>query len=105
MDRNLRKSYECLELPITATEADVLLRQKALIKIYENKTIKTGISYDDKIGKIESSSSIIIENLKNKGIPKEELHRFDSSWKSIGVLSIIFAFVVMICFFSFYVFI
>ena len=104
MDKNLRKCYECLDLPITATAEDVRLREKALVKIYENESVEKGIPFDKKIDLVASSASTIVENLKNNGSPQEELHRFDSSWKSIGILSVVLAFVCMICFFSFYIF-
>ena len=104
MDKDLKKCYECLDLPITATEQDVQLRKKALVKIYETKAVEKGVSYDKQIGLIENSSASIIENLKNNGTPKDEHHYFESSWKSIGILSIALAFVAMICFFSFYIF-
>ena len=103
MDKNLKKCYEYLDLPITATIEEVELRQKALIKIYNNKSTEKGVSYDKKIGIVETSASAIIENIKNNGIPKDEHHYFDSSWKSIGILTTILAFVGMFCYFSFYV--
>ena len=37
MDKNLRKSYECLDLPITASVEQVEAREKALIKILQAK--------------------------------------------------------------------
>ncbi len=104
MDKNLRKCYECLDLPISATIQDVQLREKALIKICENKALENGISCDKEIGIIETSAKTVIENIKNNGIPKEENHYFDSSWKSVVTLTIVLAFVAMICFFSFYIF-
>lgn len=104
MDKNLKKCYECLDLPISATEDDVELRKKALVKIYNNKSVEKGVSYDKQIGLVETSAETILENLKNNGIPKDEHHYFESSWKSVGILAIVLAFVAMFCFFSFYIF-
>lgn len=103
MEKEIEKCYEYLNLPITASIEDVELRQKALVKIYCNKSQEKGVSYGKQIGLVETSAKTIIENIKNNGIPKEESHRFDSSWKSIGILAIVLAFVGILCFFSFYV--
>ena len=104
MDKKLRKSYECLDLPISATIEEVESREKALIKIYNSKEVEKGISYDKKIGEIEASSKLIIENIKNNGIPQEEHHKFESDWTSIWILSAVLLFAAMLCFFSFYIF-
>lgn len=104
MNKDLKKCYECLDLPFEATIEDVQVRKNALIKIYNNKSIEKGISYDKQIGLVETSAKAIIENIKNNGIPKEEAHHFESSWKSVSILLITFVFVAMICFFSFYIF-
>lgn len=104
MDKNLRKCYECLDLPISSTIEDVQLREKALIKICENEAKEKGVDCNKRLADVEMSAKTIINNIKNNGIPKEENHYFDSSWKSVATLAVVLAFVAMICFFSFYIF-
>ena len=104
MDKGLRKCYECLDLPFSATAEDVEIRKNALIKVYNNKAVGKGISFERQIEQIETSASTIVENLKNNGTPIVKNHYFDSSWKSIAILGIVLAFVAMFCFFSFYIF-
>lgn len=104
MNKDLKKCYECLDLSFNATTDEVKVREKALIKIYNNKALEKGVSCDKEKGLIETSAHTIIENIKKNGIPKEETHRFECSWKSVGILSIILVFVAIICFFSFYIF-
>lgn len=104
MNRELKKCYECLDLPINATIEDVETRKKALIKIYNNKTIEKGISYEKQIGLVETSAVAIVENIKKNGLPNEEVHHFETSWKGISILFVALIFVAMICFFSFYIF-
>ena len=102
MNKELKRSYECLDLPFSATSEDVKMREKALIKIYNNKSVENGNSHDKEIGEIEKSAKIILENLKKNGQPKE-VHSFDSSWHSIIILLAVLFFVGLLCFFSFYV--
>ena len=64
MNKNLRKCYECLDLPVSANEQDVEIRTKALIKILENKQLEKGVSCDKEIGEVETASATIIENIK-----------------------------------------
>ena len=104
MDKKLRRCYEILDLNISSTIEDVQIRKNAMVKIYNNKSLEKGVSHDKQLGVIEESASLIIENIKNNGIPKEENHYFDSSWKSIGILTVVLFFVGLICFFSFYIF-
>ena len=104
MEKELRKCYEVLDLPFSATEEDVKLREKALIKIYSNKSIEKGVSFEKEIGMVETSSAQILENIKKNGIPKEIPHSFDSSWSSIGYLAISLLLIALVCGFSFYIF-
>ena len=104
MNKELKKCYEYLDLPINSTIEDVQAREKALIKIYQSKAQEKGVSYEKQIGLVETYAREIIENIKNNGVVKEEFHRFESSWNSISILLIIFVFTAMLCFFSFYIF-
>lgn len=103
MEKELRKCYEVLDLPFSATEEDVKSREKALIKIYNNKSLEKGVSFEKQIGLIESSTVTILENLKKNGIPKDVPHSFNSSWSSIGYLAITLVFIALVCCFSFYI--
>lgn len=104
MNKELQRYYDLLDLPIKSTIEDVEMRRNALIKIYNNKSQDKGVSYDKQIGEIEVGASKIIANIKNNGIPKEENHYFDSSWKSILILGVVLLSVGMLCAFSFYIF-
>lgn len=101
MKKELKVSYKILDLPYSATEEEVETRKNALIKILESeKNAKT----ENKILEIENASKTIITNMENNGIPNEEHHLFESSGESIIALSIVLVFVIIICFFSFYLF-
>ena len=63
MDKNLKRSYEVLDLPITATVEEVELRKNALIKIEKsNENLK-------QVQVIDQSATRIIENIKKKWHP------------------------------------
>lgn len=99
---NLKKCYHNLELPYDSTIEDVMAREKAKIKILQNKAEEKGISVDKDIVTIENCAKIIIENIKN-GVKIEKHHNFECSWQSVCILLAVLGFVGIICFFSFYV--
>ena len=105
MDKSLRKSYEHLDLPYNSTIDEVQAREKALIKILKSKEIDSGVSYEKEIEKVQNASSLISENIKNNGVPKEDFYKYEASNESIVGLFVILLFVCMLCFFSFYLFI
>ena len=97
MNKDLRKSYEILDLPISSTIEDVETRQNALIKIEKsNGNIK-------KIEIIQNSATKIIENIKKNGIPKDN-HKFSASNESLITLIIVFVFSLIACVLSFVIF-
>lgn len=104
MDKQLKRSYENLDLPYSATIEDVEMRKNALIKVCHNEELEKKTNHTKQINEIEFSAENIISNLKKNGAPKEERHTFDSSWGSIGLLGIILLFIVGLCWFSFYIF-
>ena len=104
MNKELIKSYDILNLPFSSTVEEVEIRKNALIKVYNNKAVKKGVSYDKQIGEIETSASLIIENIKKNGIPNTEYHLYNSSWKSIIMLCGVLLAVALICWFSCYIF-
>ena len=101
MERELKKSYKCLDLPYNATAEEVETRQKALTKMLSVESEKRGISCEKELMEIQIASKMILENIKNNGIPQEEYHKFQVSNESIISLLIIFFFVGVICVFSF----
>ena len=105
MDKDLKNSYDLLELPITATKTEVITRQKALIKIYKGKEIEDNVVYDKEITKITNAATKILDNINENGIPEEVRHKFEVTNESIVGLLIVFAFISIVCFFSFYMFI
>lgn len=104
MNKELIKCYECLDLAFNATIEDIQARTKALIKIYNNKAVETGNSYDKQIGQVEASAEMMIENINKNGIPDKDFHHFKCSWQSVGWLTVALLFVGIICYFSFYIF-
>ena len=101
MEKKLKVSYKLLNLSYSATQEEVETRKKAMVKILEaDRDEKTF----DKIEELENACETIIENIKKNGIPKEEHHLFEASNESIIGLSIVLIFVVIICFFSFYLY-
>ena len=101
MNKDLKKSYQKLDLPYTATEEQVVLRKNALIMIMNGKEIDTKHSYRKEIQEIEKNAENIMANIKEQGIPNE--HGFESSNKSIFVLIFALSLVALLCFFSFYI--
>lgn len=67
MTKQVKKSYRYLDLPYSASEQDVLLRQKMLIKFWRAKGIKHQKSYKKKIDKLVECSNIVLENIKENG--------------------------------------
>lgn len=95
MKKNLKKCYRLLDLPFDSTEEDVELRKRAMIKILESET---GVKNEKKITFVENASSLILENIKNNGIPNEEDHYFESSNESIIALFVVMVFVCFFCY-------
>lgn len=102
MDRDLKKCYKDLELPLTATENDVVDRRNNLIKDLKSKEKETKISTKEEIAKIENLSDLIINHIKNNGTGKD-VHRFESSFESILGLFIVLLIVVLLFGYSLYV--
>ena len=103
MEKKLKKSYECLDLPFSATVDEVVARKNALIKVLSAKEIKNKISTEKEIATVESSANAICENINKNGIPKN-VCRFESSNESIVSLFVTLMFVVFVCYMSFYIF-
>lgn len=103
MEKNLRKCYQNLELPYNATIEQVEAREKALIKILSAQENDKKTSCDAKINNVKVSANKIVENIKKHGIPNEENHDFEASNESVAGILIVFVFVAIICFLSFYI--
>ena len=104
MDKNLKKSYENLNLAYSATIEEVIARKQALIKIFKSKSVENKISTAKKIALIESSANAICDNIEKNGMPKDDECRFETTGESILGLAIVLFFVVLMCIFSFYAF-
>ena len=104
MEKELQNSYFRLDLPFSATIEDVEARKKALIKVLNMEEKEKNVSKQNEIEQVKEDCSLIIQNIKNNGIPKEECHRFEASNESILGLVIVLVFVFILCFFSFYAF-
>ena len=101
MERQLIKSYKVLILPYSATEEEVTRRKTALIRILNSQNKKNA---EKRISKIKDAADMIIDHIKNNGIPDKEHHLFESSNESIIGLFIVFVFVAFICFFCIYIY-
>lgn len=101
MNKELKKSYKYLDLAYSATIDEVKCRENALLKIYNAKSKESKRNYDNEIKLIEKSACLIVENIKNNGIPKVENYSFECSGASIIGLFIILAFAVFMCVMSF----
>ena len=105
MDKNLRKSYDCLDLPISASIEQVEAREKALIKIFQAKEKEENISCSKEINRVKISKKRIISSIQINGIPKEEeKHRFIASNESVFVLFLISICAGIFCYFTFTLF-
>ena len=103
MTKDLKQSYEYLNLPYSATIEDVEARKNALIKIANAKSIEKKIDTKDEIQKIEDSANIICLNLNQNGIPNEK-SGFNTSKESLGVLMLVLVFSIILCVSSFFAF-
>ena len=101
MERKLKLSYRCLDLPYQATAEEVKRRERALIKIFTAKAKEKNISYSKQIDAVQKASDVILENIKNNGIPTKKYHRFEASVSSIITLSVLLAFAIIMCVVSF----
>lgn len=99
MEKNLRKCYRFMDLPFSATKEDIEMRKNAMIKTLK---AKQNDKIDLEIIKVQNATNLILENLKNNGVPKEEDHYFEASNESIWGLVIVLFFVSLFCYFSFY---
>lgn len=68
MDRNLKKCYYFMDLPFSATEEEVRVREKVMIKVLNAREINSGKQLDKKINKIVECSNKIVDNIKKFGI-------------------------------------
>ena len=104
MEKKLKEGYRYLDLPYSATVDEIQSRKVALIKILNVKEREKNISCSQEISKISNYSDLLIENIKNNGIPQENGFDFQETKESIASLFIVLLFALSICFFSFYVF-
>ena len=104
MNKQLKKAYEKLDLPFSATVEEVELRKNALLKILRDEEHDKGRSNQKSVADVENSVKIIIENIKKNGTPSVENQSFDSSWASIGMMFVVLIFVAILCGISFYIF-
>ena len=101
MEKNLKKSYRCLNLPYSATEKEIKSRKEELVKFY---MAKNNNKNEKKIRDVEDSCNLIIDNLIKNGFPSEKDHRFESSNESIVGLLIALVVVSIACYLCCYFF-
>ena len=100
MNRKLKKCYHYLDLSYDATIEEIQTREKALIRILNVKSKEKNITFEKEKQMIKKYSEKLIDNIKNNGIPKN-VHCFDTNPLWVGLA---FMFAIMICFFSFYMY-
>ena len=101
MDKKLRKSYDYLDLPYSSTIEEVDAKKDIMIKVAKSDLNN---SNDKQVKRVLNCANLIIDNIKNNGIPNEMDHRFEMSMELIYCLSIALSFVGVLCILSFYMF-
>ena len=100
MNNKLKRSYDCMDLPYSATIEDVETRKRAMIKIVNSNYDQETKSKQKEIALIEKSAKAICDEINANGIPDCDDKIVESSdsmlWLVIGV-----AVSAIICFFSF----
>ena len=100
MKKNLKKSYEILDLPYSSTIEDVESRKKAMIKVVNSNTKQKVGSKEKEIALIENSARAICDEIKTNGIPNcDEVKKENNDsilWLIVGVIVS-----GILCFFSF----
>ncbi len=96
MTKEIKKNYYHLDLPFTATEEEVRIKEKMLIKILRAKGMKKGKSYKDQIDKVAYSADEIVAYIKENGVPNVAPPHFKASVNDVlsqlvcMILSIVF---------------
>ena len=70
MDKELKKCYSYLNLPLNVNIDEVENNERALVRIFQAKSEKTKKNYDKQIKKVIHCSNKIIDNINKSGIPK-----------------------------------
>ena len=100
MKKELKKCYHYLDLNYDATIEEIQTREKALLRILNVKSKEKNVSFEKKKELVKSYAETLITNIKNNGTPKVS-HYFDSNPLWVGMTLIV---AIMLCYFSFYVF-
>lgn len=83
MTKEIKKHYYYLDLHFNATEEEIRIKEKMLIKILRYKAIKKGKSYKEEIDKVAKSADEIVDYIKKNGVPDKERPHFKSSVQDV----------------------
>lgn len=79
----LKRSYELLDLPFSATKEDILKRERAIEKYLEQQETEKNKTLTKERQMLKKSVEITLENLEKNGPPKEEDFKGEISWMSL----------------------
>lgn len=97
MDKEIKRCYHYMDLKYDSTIDEIKSRQKIMIKIFRAKSINSGKSYKNQIAKVNSSTSKILDYIKENGIPKASLFNFSSTINEVATLTFVLIIMVIIC--------
>lgn len=95
MTKEIKKCYNFMNLKYSATEDEIKVQQKVMIKLLRAKELKTGKSYEKKIDKICKNTNAILNYINVNGVPQIKDYTFDTSLDNImALVSFVIIFVV-----------
>ena len=101
MTKEIKKCYYHLDLPFSATEEEVRVKEKMLIKILRSKAIKKGKSCKEDIDKVANSADEIVEYIKKNGVPQVEPPHFKTSPQDVLTQLVCMILAIVFCALSF----
>ena len=95
MTKEIKKDYCFLDLPYSATEEDVKLNEKAMIKIIRAKAIKHQKDSKEDVQKVVDASERVMEYIKKNGVAEERQIFKASTERVILLIFILVLFIIM----------
>lgn len=84
MTKEIKKCFRLLNLPYNANLDDLKEKERALIKYYRAKAIKTGVSHDENIAFVRIASEKLYEYISNNKEEYKGLY-FETTPTEIGM--------------------
>ena len=86
--KSIKSCYNLLDLPYDATENDVLIKQKVLVRLYRVKSIKDNKPSNNKIQEIDQAASLLIAHIRENGTSAEETNHRETLKNELYILLI-----------------